>query len=73
MGPVTAVNVRRLGLILEAVCMLGIVSITRRNAVAETVAGVPLFRVFQVGLGLGLVLWCIGTVAHRRARQRGDG
>ncbi|MDR3634959.1 MAG: hypothetical protein P4L84_14235 [Isosphaeraceae bacterium] len=73
MGPTTAANVRRLGLIVEAVCMLGILSLARRNAAEpELVLGVPLYRVFQAGLACGLVLWFVGTIAYRRAQQKGD-
>jgi hypothetical protein len=73
MGPVTALNVRRLGLIIEAVCMLALLSVFRRNAPEpELVLGVPVYRLFQVGLGFGLILWIVGTVTYARAKRKGD-
>lgn len=73
MSPGTAMNVRRLGLIVEAVCMFGLLSAFRSKAVEPPMAfGVPLYRIFQVGLAVGFVLWIVGTIAFRRAKERGD-
>jgi hypothetical protein len=73
MGPATAMNVRRLGLIVEVVCMFGILSLYRRgNPGAETLLGLPTYRFFQAGLACGLALWFVGTVAYRRARRRDE-
>lgn len=71
MGPVTAMNVRRLGLIVEALCMFGLLSAYRREAL-NLVFGVPVYRIFQGGLAVGFVLWFVGTIAYRRAKERGD-
>lgn len=72
MAPATALNVRRLGLLIEAVCMLAVLSLFRNNAQPELVLGVPLYRFFQAGLALGFILWCVGTISYRRARERGE-
>jgi hypothetical protein len=69
----TAVTLRRLALCIEVVCMLGLLSLLRGIVnPPEPVLGVPLYRVLQVGLGIGLALWCFSTYAYRRAVQRGD-
>ena len=66
MRPATAMNVRRLGLIVEALCMFGLLSAYRREDIALAF-GVPVFRIFQGGLIVGFILWFVGTMAYRRA------
>jgi len=73
MRPATALNIRRLGRIIEAVCLLAAIPLFRKNTAGpELVPGVPLYWLLVAGFGFGFILWCVGTVAYQRARQRGE-
>jgi hypothetical protein len=74
MTPATGQTLRRLGLLVEAVCLLGLLSLARGN-VGLVRAGWPLDPsvLLAAGLAVGFTLWLTGTLAiywPRRDRSR---
>ncbi|GAC1466462.1 MAG: hypothetical protein NVSMB9_07060 [Isosphaeraceae bacterium] len=68
--------IRRLGLLIEVVCMLGLLSVRRGNNLEFWLRNrVDPSIVLSFGLGMGLLIWAGGTVAMywpERARSKGE-
>jgi hypothetical protein len=74
----TGRGLRRIGLIVEAVCLLGLLSISRQRvdpADAAKLAQVRmLWMVLAAGIAAGFATWAVGTAAiyWPRRPDRGD-
>lgn len=63
--------VRRLGLLIEAVCMLGLVSVARGNGASlRSALRMDPGTVLVTGLALGFCVWAFGTFQILQARRR---
>ena len=73
MTPARGQLLRRIGLVIEVLCMLGLLGLARGKD--EIWKGFPLdpSRFLSVGLGVGFLFWVTGTVAIVAGRKRGDG
>jgi hypothetical protein len=55
---------RRFGLLVETICLLGLVSVARDpQQPARTFAGLSVFQWLTFGLVIGFILWFTGTAA----------
>ena len=72
MTPARAQSLRRIGLVIEVLCMLGLLSLARGKI--DIWRGFPIepSRFLSVGLGIGFLFWVTGTVAIYAARKRTD-
>lgn len=61
---------RRLGLLTEAVCLLGIVSSAKGRLGPVRVAGVDADQALMVGVAVGFLLWVAGTIVIYWPRKR---
>jgi hypothetical protein len=63
---------RRIGLVIEALCMLGLLGLARGRV--DIWNGFPIdpSRFLTISLGIGLLLWVAGTVAIYSGRKRPD-
>ncbi len=70
MRPVTGLILRRVGLLIEMVCLLAFVTLGDDR---EVFAGIDMRRVLIGGIGLGFVLWIAGmaTLWSSARRTRG--
>lgn len=64
--------VRRIAYLIEAGCMLGLISIRRQGAEPGQFAGIDLTRWLTGGLALGLSLWAVGTATLYWPRRKPD-
>jgi hypothetical protein len=64
MKPATAQNIRRLGLAVEAACLLGLLTIARQPIGPRKVLGVDQSQALMTGLALGFTLWLVGTASY---------
>lgn len=69
MKPATGQTLRRIGLLLEALCMLGLLSVARGQAPLQEFAGLTQVQYMTAGLVLGFVLWFVGTAAIHWPRK----
>ena len=67
MKPITGLILRRVGLLIEMVCLLAYVTIPDHR---EVVAGVELRRLLIGGVALGFVLWIVGMAAIWSSSRR---
>ncbi len=70
MTAATGQTLRRLGLLIEAVTMLTLLSLWRGNAEFLKGSRVDPATVLMAVFGLGLVMWVVGTETIRRAAMR---
>jgi len=70
MRPETSRMLRRIAYLIEAACMLGLVSIARRGDEPGRFAGIPLRQWLSGGLALGLTLWAVGTTTLYWPRKK---
>lgn len=70
MRPITGMILRRLGLLIEMVCLLAFVTLPKDR---EAFAGVDLRRVLIAGVALGFVLWIVGTASIWSSARRTRG
>jgi hypothetical protein len=73
----TGRSLRKIGLIVETVCLLGLVSISRQKvdpADAAKLAQIRMFwMVLAAGIAAGFVTWAVGTAAiYWPRRPRGQ-
>lgn len=68
MTAATGQTLRRLGLLIEAVTMLGLLSIWRGNGAFLKGSRVDPASVLMVVFSIGLGMWLVGTETIRRAR-----
>lgn len=64
MKPATALNLRCLGLAIEAVCILGLLTIVREKIEPRNFLGIDQSEALMAGLALGIALWLMGTVSY---------
>ena len=60
---------RRLGLMIEVVCMLGLLSVARGNTGFWIGVGLDPSLVLACGLALGFAFWAFGTYLILKDRQ----
>ena len=70
MRPETGRMLRRIAYVLEAVSMLGLLSIARRGGEPGRFAGLAAAQWLSAGLALGLSLWVVGTTILYWPRKR---
>ena len=73
MTPITGQILRRVGLVIEVLCMLGLLSVMRGRVDFWQKHGIDPSIALTIGLGCGFVVWSIGTyilVKGRRDRLR---
>ena len=70
MTPARGLTLRYVGLIIEVLCMLGLLSLARGKV--DIWKGFPFepSRFLMVGLGIGFLLWGTGTAVIYSARKR---
>ncbi len=72
----TALTVRRLGLTIEVVCLLGLLSVYRSQDIEpKRFLGITLGQALTTGLALGFTLWVLGTITYyywKYKRKKGD-
>ena len=61
---------RRLAYMIEAVCMIGLLSIARGRVDLKPVAGFDQRQWLSAGLALGISLWVIGTAIVYWPREK---
>ncbi|WP_422931273.1 hypothetical protein [Singulisphaera sp. PoT] len=61
--------IRRVGLLLEMICLLGLIA-SRKQQVPALILGVDSQQLFMIGLLSGFVLWFAGTVAIFRQNRK---
>jgi hypothetical protein len=64
MKPATAQNIRRLGLAIEAICLLGLLTIARHQIGPRKFLGLDQSQALIIGLAFGFTLWLVGTVSY---------
>ena len=69
MTPAQGQTLRRAGLVLEALCVLGLLALARGKVQIGKGSGLDPSLVMAAGLGLGFVLWAVGTAAIYRGRR----
>ena len=70
MKPVTGMTLRRVGLLIEMVCLLAFVTLKDDR---EIFAGVDLRRALIAGIALGFVLWIVGMASIWSSARRTRG
>lgn len=70
MTAATGQTLRRLGLLIEAVTMLALLSLRSGNAEFLKGSRVDPGSALMVAFGLGLGMWAVGTETIRRASRR---
>jgi len=72
MKPEIGQIVRRVGLLMEMICLLGLVSLSPEKQAQLTFAGIGPQQVLTWGLVTGFVLWFTGTAAiYWKRKPRG--
>ncbi len=61
MKPETGQILRRIGLLLEAICLLGLISVSRTNAPPRGFAGFSVVQILTFCLAIGFFFWFVGT------------
>ncbi|MFO0909376.1 MAG: hypothetical protein U0794_13665 [Isosphaeraceae bacterium] len=61
---------RRMGLLIEAVCMLGLISVARGNNEGWRRSGLDPSIILTAGLAVGFMLWAFGTFLNLQERRR---
>jgi hypothetical protein len=68
--PATGQILRRVGLLFEALCLLGLISVQRDPQFRlQTFAGLNQVQYMKLGLGVGILLWVVGTLAIHWPRR----
>jgi hypothetical protein len=70
MNSATGQTLRRLGLLIEAVSIFGILSVRRGNVGVWQRSGLDPSVVLTAAFVVGFVMWLAGTVLIRRSRDR---
>jgi hypothetical protein len=72
MNSITGQILRRVGLVIEVLCMLGLLSVARGRVEFWQKHGIDPVIALRVGLGCGLIVWSIGSYIIIKSR-RGSG
>ncbi len=72
MKPATALNLRCLGLAIEAVCLLGLLTIVREKIEPWRFLGIDQSQALMAGLAIGIALWLMGTVSYYWPKRKSD-
>jgi hypothetical protein len=68
MTPQTGQLLRRLGLLIETLSLLGLLSIYRKGVDPGKFAGFSVVQFMTAGIALGFALWLAGTITIYRRR-----
>jgi hypothetical protein len=74
MKPATGQVLRRIGLLVETLCLLTLVSLAREKPQPQVrkFAGIELSQWLMAGLALGFALWIVGTATIYRRRKASE-
>lgn len=70
MTAATGQTLRRTGLAIEALCMIGLLSVARGRTEFWARIGADPSVVLAAGIGVGFLIWATGTYAILRARRK---
>jgi hypothetical protein len=65
LGPV----LRRVGLIIEVLCILALLSVSRGKTEFWQKTGLDPVVTLRIGLGIGILVWTAGTILIVRSRR----
>lgn len=61
---------RLVGLMIEVPCVLGLLSLRQGKLGDWSLSAVDLGVLLQIGIGVGFVIWIVGTVMSRWPKRR---
>ena len=65
-------NIRCLGLAIEAVCLLGLLTIVREKIEPRRFLGIDQSQALMAGMAIGFALWVVGMASYYWPKRKSD-